>query len=243
MIPIYKREMRSFFISPVGYVFAAVYFIMSGWVFANSTVKLQTTDTSAYFDTMILSFVIVIPLLTMRLLSEERKTKTEQILMTCPVSLAGIITAKFLAAFTMFAGTLAASCALNLAVLNHMAKEQEYVIAKLNVPTVIGSIIGMLLVGAVFVSIGLFISSLTENQIVAAVLSMGAFILMIASLAFANSIENAFLRTIVKWFSIGDRYKTFLNGIFDFPAVIYFLSLVIIFIFLTVRVYEKRRWE
>ncbi len=243
MTAIYKREMLSFFTSPVGYVFAAVFFAMSGVIFTFTTFGMGSTDTSTYFSMMLLCFVVLIPLLTMKLLSEERKTKTEQLLMTAPVSLVGIITAKFFAAFTIFAGTLTVSSVLNLAVLNNIAKEQEYVISKLNIPTVAGSVVGILLIGGVFIAIGLFISGLTENQIVSAVLSIGAFILMIASLAFADSIDNVVIRTVVKWFSVAERYRTFTSGIFDFTAIVYYLSLIVVFIFLTVRVYEKRRWE
>ena len=243
MSAIYKREMLSFFTSPIGYVFTAVFFAISGVTFSLYTVYSQTTDTTMYFSTMLLFFVILIPLLTMKLLSEERKSKTEQILMTSPVSLVGIITAKFLAAFTIFAGTLIFSSILNLFSLYSVAKEQEYVISKLSLPTVIGSVIGILLIGGAFIAIGLFISGLTENQIVSAVLSIGAFILIIASSYFAKNINNAFLRTVVKWFSVADRYSAFTRGVFDFTSIVYYLSLIVVFIFLTVRVYEKRRWE
>lgn len=243
MSAIYKREMLSFFTSPIGYVFTAVFFAISGVTFSLYTVYSQTTDTTMYFSTMLLFFVILIPLLTMKLLSEERKSKTEQILMTSPVSLVGIITAKFFAAFTIFAGTLIFSSILNLFSLYSVAKEQEYVISKLSLPTVIGSVIGILLIGGAFIAIGLFISGLTENQIVSAVLSIGAFILIIASSYFAKNINNAFLRTVVKWFSVADRYSAFTRGVFDFTSIVYYLSLIVVFIFLTVRVYEKRRWE
>ncbi len=243
MSAIYKREMLCFFTSPIGYVFTAVFFALSGVTFSLYTVGAGTTDTTMYFSTMLLFFVVLIPLLTMKLLSEERKTKTEQILMTSPVSLVGIITAKFFAAFTIFAGTLILSSALNIASLYALAKSQEYVISKLNLPTVIGSVIGILLIGGVFISIGVFISGLTENQIVSAVLSIGAFILLIASSFFGANINNAALRTVVKWFSVADRYNAFTRGVFDFTSIIYYLSLIIVFIFLTVRVYEKRRWE
>ena len=235
--------MLSYFTSPIGYVFSAIFFAISGVVFSLSTVASGTTDTKGYFSTMLLFFVVLIPLLTMKLLSEERKTKTEQILMTSPVSLIGIVCAKFLAAFTIFAGTLITSSVLNMASLYAIAHEQENVISKLNIPTVVGSVVGILLIGAVFISIGLFISSLTENQIVAAVISIGAFVLIIAASAFASMINNTAMRVVVKWFSVMDRYASFTSGMFDFTALIYYLSLAVVFIFLTVRVYEKRRWE
>ncbi len=240
---IYKREMTAFFTSPIGYVFCAIFFAISGVCFSYLTIGNSSTDTSAYFSTMLLFFVVLIPLLTMKLLSEERKTKTEQILLTSPVSLIGIISAKFFAAYTIFSGTLILSSALNMTSLRLIAKEQEYVISKMNLPTVVGSIVGILLIGGVFIAIGLFISALTENQIVAAVLSIGAFVLIMASGALAQSIANEQIRVVLKWLSVNSRYSAFTNGVFDITAVVYYISLIIVFIFLTVRIYEKRRWE
>jgi len=240
---IYKREMMAFFTSPIGYVFCAIFFAISGVCFSYLTVGNGSTDTSTYFSTMLLFFVVLIPLLTMKLLSEERKTKTEQILLTSPVSLIGIISAKFFAAYTIFSGTLILSSVLNMISLRFIAKQQEYVISKMNLPTVVGSIVGILLIGGVFISIGLFISALTENQIVAAVLSIGVFVLIMASGALAQSIDNELVRVALKWLSVNSRYTAFTNGVFDITAVVYYISLIIVFIFLTVRIYEKRRWE
>lgn len=240
---IYRRELSSYFISPVGYVFSAVFFILSGICFTLTTVMSGTTNVSAYFTFMLIFFVILIPLLTMKLLSEERKLKTEQILMTSPVSLVGIICAKFFAAFTIFGCTLGLSALLNMLSLYNIAKVQENVISKMNIPTFAGCIAGVLLAGGAFIAIGLFISALTENQSVAAVISIGVFGLMVASSVFAMGIENRVLRVIVKWFSVMDRFYSFQRGVFDLVAIIYYISVITVFLFLTVRIYEKRRWE
>ncbi len=243
MSAIYRRELMSYFISPIGYVFSAVFFAISGVCFTSSTISSGTTDSTAYFAMVLLFFVILIPLLTMKLFSEEKKLGTERLLLTSPVSLLGIIGAKFLAAYTLFAGTFALSALINMFALNSLAKEQAYIISKMNVPTFIGCFTGILLIGGAFIAIGLFVSSLTENQIVSAVISIGVFALMIASSVFAASIENEILRIVVKWFSVMDRFYNFQRGIFDFTAIIYYLSIITVFLFLTVRIYEKRRWD
>lgn len=243
MSAIYKRELMAYFTSPIGYVFSAIFFAISGYCFVTTTISSGTTNTAAYFAMVLIFFVVLIPLLTMKLMSEEKKLKTEQILMTSPVSLVGIICAKFFAAFTIFAATLGVSSILNMLSLNSLAKEQEYVISKLNLPTFLGCIFGVLLIGAAFIAIGLFISSLTENQIIAAVVSIGVFALMMASQSVASGLDNEILRIIVKWFSIMDRFTGFQRGIFDITALVYYVSLAAVFLFLTVRVYEKRRWE
>ena len=242
MWAIYKREMLAYFTSPTGYVFAAIFFALSGIIFSITTFGFQSTETSTYFTFMLVSFIVLIPLLTMKLLCEERKSKTEQILLTSPVSLMGMVSAKFFAAYTMFSGTLIASSAVNIITLYNVAKQQEDVLRKLNLPTVIGSVVGILLIGAVFVSIGLCISSLTETQVVSAVSSIGVFVLIFLFSLIPAFVRNSIIRTVVKWFSLFDRYYVFTEGIFDITAVVYYISLTIVFLFLTIRVYEKRRW-
>ena len=117
MTAIFKRELHAYFISPVGYIFITVFLLVSGALFTFTAIQMpDQADPSTYFMFIIFTFIVLIPLLTMRSLSEERKTKTEQMLLTAPVSLSGMIFAKFLAAFVLFAGTLLVSC-LNFYVL------------------------------------------------------------------------------------------------------------------------------
>ena len=234
--------MLAYFTCPTGYVFSAIFFAISGIIFSISTFGMQSTFTGTYFIFMLISFIVLIPLLTMKLLSEERKSKTEQIILTSPVSLMGMISAKFFAAYTLFAGTLIASCALNIYTLYTLAKRQEDVIAKLNLPTVIGSVAGILLIGGVFIAIGLFLSALTETQIVAAVSSIGVFVLIFLLSMLPSFISNGVVRTVIKWFSVFDRFYAFTAGVFDMTAIVYYFSLTVVFLFLTIRVYEKRRW-
>lgn len=131
MNAIYKREMLAYFTTPSGYVFSAIFFALSGILFSISTFGMQSASTRIYFITMLVSFCVLIPLLTMKLLSEERKSKTEQIILTSPVSLMGLISAKFFAAYTMFAGTLILSCALNITALYKLTQNQKDVIVSL----------------------------------------------------------------------------------------------------------------
>lgn len=243
MFAIYKREMLGYFTCPIGYVFTAILFALSGAIFSITTFGFSSTKTNTYFTLILISFIVLIPLLTMKLLSEERHSKTEQILLTSPVSLMGIIGAKFFAAYTLFAGTLVSSCAINVYSLYNYAKQQEDYIEKLNLPTVIGSVVGILLIGAVFISIGLFISSLTETQIVAAVASIGAFVLLFLFSVIPMFVNNSVVRMVIKWLSVFDRFYPFTEGVFYITNIVYYISIAFMFIFLTIRVYEKRRWS
>jgi len=203
-----------------------------------------------------MSFVVLIPLLTMRLFSEERKLKTEQMLLTAPVSITGMVFGKYLAALTVFASTLLFSCInffplYSLGIEESAATDYSYYHVGPVTSEIVGRLIGVFLIGAAIIAIGMFVSSLTENQLSAAVISI-AVILVMVGMGILNSIgsdsdgtrfiDNYAIRAIIDWVSIFSRFGNFSNGIFDFAALFYYLSLTGIFIFLTVRVYDRRRW-
>lgn len=233
MLAIYKRELSAYFTSTIGYIFMAVFLALSGAIVWFSTFFSATTSFANYFFIMIFFFIILIPILTMKLLSEERRTKTEQILLTAPVSLANIVTAKFFAALTLFEMTFVIS-------LINLIPASFY--GKINTAEIISNFIGVTCVAASLIAIGIFISSLTESQFIAAIGSIAVILGTLLVGLFSSSISNNVIRVIVKWFSILDRYVNFRYGIFDVSSIIYYISISAIFIFLTVRVYEKRRW-
>ncbi len=243
MFAIYKREIMAYFTSPVGYVFCAAFFVLSGFSFVLTTLSSGTADTSAYFSMLLVFFIVLIPLLTMKLFSEEKKLGTEKILMASPVSLLGMVCAKFFAAYTLFAGIFVISACLNMGFLVSVAKGQAQQITNINMVTFVGCIVGILLVGSAFIAIGCLVSSLTESQMTAAVVTIAIFALMLLSSAIAAETSNEVLRVIIKWFSVMDRFDNFPRGVLDLTSLCYYFSLTAIFLFLTVRVYEKRRWE
>lgn len=232
---VYKRELRAYFISPIGYVFVGVFLALSGAFFSLSTLYSSTTSLSSYFTYVLMSFVVLIPLLTMRLFSEERKSRTDQLLLTSPVSLWGICIAKFFAAFTLFGATLLVSC------VNFLFIRPEH--GQLNLPVAAAQLVGVLLVGAAFCALGLFLSSVTENQLIAALSSVFAIVAMLGVGFITSDVQNTALRVTLKWFSVFDRFYTFSYGLFDFVSLFYYFSIAFVFLFLTVRVLEKRRWS
>ena len=234
MFAIYKKEMRSYFTTPLGYVFIAVFLAVSGFLFAVSTLQSETSDISTFFQFMIFGYIVMIPILTMRSFAEERRAKTEQILMTSPVSITGMIMAKFLAAFTMFFGTVLVSC-LYYIPLTKYAEDP-------NVGKAAGCFIAMLLIGMCFVSVGIFVSTLTESPVTASIGTMGILVAFAGVAIFNNLIDTYFLRYVFNWISIYSRYINFTYGIFDIASTVYYLSITAIFLFLSVRVYERRRY-
>ncbi|MCL2773148.1 MAG: ABC transporter permease [Oscillospiraceae bacterium] len=239
MIAIFKREMRAYFVSPVGYIFVTVFLLVAGAIFTFTNITAgDTADISSYFMFIIFTFIVLIPLLTMRLLSEEKKSKTEQMLLTSPVSLTGMIFAKFFAAFTLFAATLLISC-FNFIVLYKYAATP----GQTNTAGLIGNVISVLLIGSAFIAIGLFISALTENQLTAAIISITTILFLLLSGVVSKNIGNTVVRYVIDFLSIFSRFQAFTYGIFDISSVIYYASIVVIFLFLTIRIYEMKRWQ
>ena len=233
MLAIYKREMRSYFTTPIGYIFTAIFLCLSAAVFSYANLYAMSADTTTYFTVMLFSLVILMPLLSMKTFSEERKTKTEQLLLTAPVRLSGMVFAKFLAAYTIFFGcTLLTS--LNFIIL--------YTHAEPVTATIVGNITAFLLVGMAFLAIGIFISSLTESQLAASVITVSVLALLLVISILNSLISVPWIRFIISGISVFSRYQNFANGIFDVAALVYYLSLTALFLFLTVRVYDRRRY-
>ncbi len=248
MFAIYKKEMRSYFTNPIGYIFTGIFLVFSALLCCLTTILAKSYDTSSYFTWLIYAFVILIPLLTMRLFSEERKMRTEQLLLTAPVTITGMVLGKFLAALSLFLGCIAVSL-INLVPLYIIAAKErgnlDYDTSYIGPVTseIIGCLIGVIFIGAAFIAIGTFISSLCENQLAAAVITMATVVGIIGIGLFSSFIDAYAVRLVLAWISITDRFASFSSGIFDIGAVVYFSSLIFVFLFLTVRVYEKRRWS
>lgn len=234
MFAIYKRELRSYFVSAIGYVFLAVIVALSAAAFSVTTLLSYTNDISTYFMVMLFILMIALPLLTMKLFSEERKLKTEQLLLTAPISIGSMVAAKFFAAFTVFFGA-------NL--LCSLAYITLFLYSDPEGGIILGNIIAITLVGAAFIAIGMFVSALTENQLAAAIGTFGIIAVMLC-IDFLNSFIPWYpVRFVLGWFSIRTRYGNFTNGFFDFAALFYYISVCFVFLFVTCRIYERRRYS
>ena len=236
MFAIYKREMRSYFVSPIGYIYLAIFLAVSGVIFSLTTLtKGASSDISLYFTYLLMSFFVVLPLLTMKLFADEKRQRTETLLISSPVSLTSMVAAKFFAAFSMFLIGFLVSL-INLVPFFYFASGTP------DTQTIFGSIFGLILIAAAFIAIGVMVSALTESQLIAALGTMVILLLLVMISAFNSSIDSYFLRSILSWISVMDRFSALTVGRFDVSAIVYFISLCFSFLFLTVRVYEKRRW-
>lgn len=235
MFAIYMRELKSYFLTPIGYIYCGMFLIVSGMAFAQSTLLAQSTESvGEYFVWLIIIFAILIPLLTMKLFSDDKRNRTDQILLTSPVSVTGIVLGKYFAALTVFGATFVVN-SFNFVLLFNYGTP--------NLLSIFMNILGVFLLGAAFIAIGIFLSSVTESQLIAAVSSMGVNAAMILISRLASNVESSFFRTVLKWFSVVDRFTPFTNQMLDVSAIIYYVSLAAVGIFFTTRVLEKRRWS
>ena len=194
----------------------------------------MSADVTPYYSYMVMLSAVILPLLTMKSFSEERKIKTEQLLLTAPVSITSMVLGKFLAAYVMFAGCIILN-SLYFLILNYYAALKFLVL--------LGNVVAMLLVGMAFISIGLFVSSLTENQLAAAIgtIAIIAVFLLIGLLSSLFPSSHWFRMYVLNFISILTRFQGFSNGYFDIASLVYYLSISAIFLYLTVRVYDRRR--
>ena len=234
MKAIYKRELSACFRSPIGYLFCAIYLFFSGMYFNSVLSAGQSSEFPEIYYGMLNIVLLMLPMLTMRLFSEERKYKTDQILLTSPVNITPLVLGKFFSALTIYTG-----CTLFTIVY-------ALVFSFFTAPSwalITGNIFGAILFGAAFIGIGMFISSMTESQFVAGMGSFSIATIFIILDVIPLVTSNEFIVSLVNNISFVGRYKPFTNGILDVTSIIFFASIAASFIFLTVCVLEKRRWS
>ncbi len=231
---VFRREVLAYFTTPIGYIFLALFYAGSGLFFNMTALSSGSTDLAYIFTLLIYVLLVAVPILTMRTLSEEKNQRTDQCLLTAPISLGGLVIGKFLAAFLIY--LLAVAITFVYAVVVSAFAKPDWLV-------VVGNILGLLLLGSAFISIGMFVSSLTENQIVSAIISFAVMLMCYLLNAIASLVPIDWLSEVISRLSFVDRYTGFTYGLFDLSNVLFFISATAVFLFLTVRVLEKRRWN
>ncbi len=234
MSAIYRREFRAYFTSPIGYIYLAVFYCLAGYFFFGSTLLNNTNSLSGVFSSLFNIVVFVIPLLTMRLFSEDKRHKTDQALLTAPVSLFSLIMGKYLAALTVY--LLGISITLVFALVVGYYATPVWTV-------VLGHFLGLFLLGAALIAIGGLISSTTENQVIAAVGGIGAGLFLVLIDSLSSLVSTEIISTALVGISFYNHYLSFTLGVLDLSDVVFFLVVAVLFLFLTARVFEKRRWS
>ena len=233
MLAVFKRDLRSYFTSPLGYVFIAVFLIIANLFFYMYNILSQSSDMTNLFANLLFILSFLLPILTMRLFSEELRQKTDQLLLTAPVSIGNVVVGKYLACLAVFVIALLTTLTWPLVVTmyGHPA-----------LATIVGNYAALFFAVAAFIAIGLFISSLTESQLIAAVITFAVYLGLYIMASLTSGIENNVVRKIVSWISVFSRYSHLSLGLFSLDDIVYYISLIVIFLFLTDRVLERKRW-
>lgn len=234
MSAIFKRELKGYFTGVIGYVFLVIYLAVAGLVFSYTTMLSMSSDVTNFYTLMLVFSAIMLPLLTMKSFSEERKTKTEQLLLTAPVSIPAMVFGKLLASYVIFAGATVLSSLYFLFLIPY---------TQLKFTVLLGNAVAMLLVGLVFIAIGLFVSSLTENQLAAAIGTIAIILALLGVGLISDLLPSSYwLRYVFDAISIFTRFQSFVYGYFDIASLLYYISVAGIFVWLTIRVYDRRRY-
>jgi len=233
MTAVMRKELSSYFHSPVGYIFLAAYYALAGFYVRLGALYQYTSDLTQTFSSLFSITLFLVPILTMRLMSEELRHKTDQALLTAPLSLTRLVLGKFLAAVIVYAMGLSVTIVYGLVFMLYSSPDWTILL---------GNYLALLLMGMALIAIGLFISSLTESQVIAAIGGFSISLLLLLIDAMRSISQNQLLNAIIAAVSFYDRYSVFTVGIFDFASIFFFLSVCAIFLFLTVRVFDKRRW-
>lgn len=233
MRTIYKREIAAFFRSPIAYSVIGFFMVLTGLFFWIYNIIIGNTEFSSTLSSLSMFLIFLSPVITMKLLADEKRNGTEVLLRTSPISIWQIIVGKYLAALTVFSVMI---------VLSFVYPITISILGKVPVAMTVGGYIGFFVMGASFLAVGIFTSSITENQIVAAVSGIVILLCMWFLQSIGASIGGA-LGDALRWISLLTRYNDFAYGAFNVASLIFYISFTVIMLFVTIMNYERKRWN
>lgn len=232
MCAIYKKELRAYLTSMTGYIFMAVLLAVTSLYYVANCLVGGYPVFGAVLSAVYFVLLIIVPVLTMRSMAEEKRQKTDQLLMTAPVSLWKIVLGKYLAMVTIFLIPMAILCLYPLILLQF---------GSVSLPMAYTAILGDTLFGAACLGIGLFLSALTESQVIAAVLTFGVLFFLNMASGIANVIgAGGVLASVLNALCIYQPFINFVQGMFDLTGVLYYVTVIILSLFLTVQLMQKK---
>ena len=232
MKAVYKREMRAYFTMPIGYIVIAVMLLLTGMYFSYMCQSSYANITFVFSSISSIALLIA-PIITMRLFSEDRKQKVDQALFTAPVKLISIVLGKFFAAISLFMLPLTITLVYQI-ILSF--------VADVNWLLYLSDLLGIALMGGAILSIGIFISALTESQMIAGIFGIGVSFFIMQIDYFSSAVNAEWFTKFCTSISFIARFNAFASGKFDFSNVIFFLSVVTLFLYFTHLVLDKKRW-
>ena len=234
MRAVFRREMHAYFTSPIGFAFIGAGFLFSGLYFYAYNLYGGSTNLSSLFSVLFSVVLFMIPVLTMRLFSEERRQRTDVLLMSAPVSGAGVALGKYLAAMCVY-GLSIASTLVDAVVLSRFVR--------VGWRLVFGNWLGLMLLGAALIAVCMFLSSLTENQLAAAVGGFCVGLIVILIDALEPMVNADALQTLFAALNFATRYQPFTYGLVSLENLVFFLSVAALFVVFSAIRFERRRWQ
>jgi ABC-2 type transport system permease protein len=231
MRAVFIKEFNTYFNTMLGYVFMGIFLVFAGLFFSMNNIEAGSASISGMFGDIFFVLILLTPFLTMRLMAEEKKTKTDQMLLTAPVPVSSIVLGKYFAAVFVLALSMAATLVYVVIIA---------VFGSPYVWEIVLGYIGYLLLGGVCISIGLFISSIVENQLSAVLTTL--LVLVLLWMPSLIPIDNVFVSSVLGILSIFSNYSAFAQGVLSLSSILYMISFSFVFLFLTVQVIERRRW-
>ncbi|MCI7086106.1 ABC transporter permease [bacterium] len=231
---ILKRELGAYFNSAIAYVVMAVFFFFSGYFFFGICLVNDTANLGYVYGNMFVIILFLTPIIAMKSFSEEKKQKTDQALLTSPANLFQIVMGKFLGAFILYA--ICCSIFLLYALIISFFTMPEWSV-------ILCTTVGILLLGGALLAIDIFISALTESQVIAAVAGFAIGLLIYLMEVLISNLPFEWMKDALQSVNFLNYYENFTYGILNVADVVFFLSIIGLFIFLTIRVFEKKRWS
>lgn len=230
-----KKELNSYFISPLGYVVISVFLVISGWLFIQTFFLSAQASMREFFDLLPIIFMFFLPAVTMAAWSEEKRSGTIEVLTTFPVKSLELVLAKFASSFIFLAIMLFLTITIPLMISNLGSPDKGVIIA---------GYIGSLLLGAAYIAVGLWVSSITKNQIVSFILAVVIiFGFYIIGNSFIIGSLPVWVASAAKFLSFSSHFNSILRGVISLADAVYYLSVVAFFLFLNARVISLRNWK
>jgi len=231
---IWRREWKSYFITPVGYVFMGVFLSLAALMFYLSILRQHSGDLPTFMGQIGYLWMLLSPILSMRLMAEDRQRGTDQLLYTSPASLISIVTGKYLAALTVMAMT---------ALMTFVFVGVVAVYGTVYLPEIGVAYLGFMLQGAAFLSVGIYLSALSKTPVTAAIFGFGANFLLWMMDLLADVLPKGAAVTVLRFLSIYQRTEPFLLGQLSLASILYEISFVLVFLALTVHAADSRRYK
>lgn len=233
MKAVFKREFRAYFQSPVAYVAIGAFFFVAALLYVLGNLLIGDGDFVNILSNLTFALIVIVPILTMRIMSDDRKNGTEVLLVTSPTTTFEVVVGKYLAAFSVFMIMVATSTIFPII---------TSIYGSPSFAAIFSCYVGFILLGASYIAIGVFASSLTENQIISALITL-VFIVFMFVIDALVAVIKGFFGTALSWLSLLSRFEPFSMSVLNITSIFYYLSFVAVFLFITVVSTDRRRWK